>query len=75
MLIVCAVMFSGLTFMGGFLYADHVNDVDAVTTYNDGFMDALCRETTYEDGSHIYEDGAANLCQEGGKIRLKGSDR
>ncbi|MEU1157897.1 hypothetical protein ABZ369_33475 [Streptomyces sp. NPDC005918] len=56
-----------LAFTSGYLYSEaNQGKVDAVTTYNDGFTDALCQET-HEGESKGYEDGAGNVCEEGGK--------
>ncbi|MGK5627027.1 hypothetical protein [Streptomyces sp. URMC 123] len=37
-----------------------------MAAFNDGFLDGLCREVTYEDGAKMIEDGAGNLCQQAG---------
>lgn len=37
-------------------------NVDAVATFNDGFLTALCAPRYYEDGSYVLEDGNGHLC-------------
>ncbi|WP_158754247.1 hypothetical protein [Streptomyces sp. NRRL F-2580] len=59
-LMLCVFMFSTLTFMGGYLYAETAIQADVVATYNDGFTDALCRPS----GERI-EDGMGNACLTG----------